>query len=148
MRKMILWAVTSLLCMSATMASATSKEEMKCNYVVKNLHLKKEKAAAFRTVCLEYIKEHKAANDAYDNLKDKLKSKMKNGSLTESEANQLLNAHWNADAAEVTVRRKYTETFKRLIGAKKTLEAFDYVNDSMKKVKGENKKKDKDDDDE
>src|SRR5574344_2603131 len=97
MRKMILWAVTSLLCMSATMASATSKEEMKCNYVVKNLHLNKEKAAAFRTVCLEYIKEHKAANDAYDNLKDKLKSKMKNGSLTESEANQLLNAHWRSE---------------------------------------------------
>ena len=78
-------------------------------------------------------------------IKDRYKASIKKGTLTDSQANQLLNAHWNSDALELAVKKKYTTIFTSCIGEKRTFLAFDYASDSMKKMKGETKKSSEDD---
>lgn len=116
--------------------SAQSKSQIKCSYVLKGLKLDKATAAKFKPLLVNYVNEMKAAKDVYDDVKDKLKPAIKSGKLTDAQANQLLNAHWNSDTRETAVKKKYTSIFISCIGAKKTFEAFDYASDSMKKMKG------------
>jgi hypothetical protein len=131
-----------------TSVSAQSKGQIKCSYVIKNLRLNKDQNSKFKPLFMNYVNELKAAKDTYDNLKNKYKPLIKKGKLSEGQAAQLLNAHWNADEKETSVKKKYTSIFILCIGAKKTFEAFDYASDSMKKMKGSNKKSSKEDDEE
>jgi len=128
-----------------TNASAQTKEQIKSSYVLKNLRLDKNTASKFKPLFLNYLKEMKEAKDVYDNVKDKYKASIKKGTLSDSQADQLLNAHWNSDAREIAVKKKYTTIFTSCIGAKRTFLAFDYASDSMKKMKGETKKSSEDD---
>lgn len=127
---------------------AQNKGEIKCNYVIKNLKLNKVQAAKFKPLFINYVNELKAAKSTYDNLKDKYKPAIKSGRLSQGQAIQLLNAHWNSDTKETAVKRKYSNIFISCIGAQKTYQAFDYASDSMKKMKGSKGKSSKDDDDE
>lgn len=126
-------------------ASAQNKEQIKSSYVLKNLRLDKNTASKFKPLFLNYLKEMKEAKDIYDNIKDRCKASIKKGTLSDSQAEQLLNAHWNSDARELAVKKKYTTIFTSCIGARRTFLVFDYASDSMKKMKGETKKSSEDD---
>jgi len=126
-------------------ASAENKEQIKSGYVLKNLRLDKTTEAKFKPLFLNYLKEMKEAKDVYDNVKDKYKAAIKKGNLTDNQAAQLLNAHWNSDAREIAIKKKYTTIFTPCIGVKRTFLAFDYASDSMKKMKGGTKKSSEDD---
>jgi len=146
MKKLIMTFLIALLpVVGITNASAQTKEQIKSSYVLKNLRLDKNTASKFKPLFLNYLKEMKEAKDVYDNVKDKYKASIKKGTLSDSQADQLLNAHWNSDAREVAVKKKYTTIFTSCIGAKRTFLAFDYASDSMKKMKGETKKSSEDD---
>jgi len=146
MMKLIMTFLIALLpVVGITNASAQTKEQIKSSYVLKNLRLDKNTASKFKPLFLNYLKEMKEAKDVYDNVKDKYKASIKKGTLSDSQADQLLNAHWNSDAREVAVKKKYTTIFTSCIGAKRTFLAFDYASDSMKKMKGETKKSSEDD---
>lgn len=146
MMKLIMTFLIALLpVVGITNASAQTKEQIKSSYVLKNLRLDKNTASKFKPLFLNYLKEMKEAKDVYDNVKDKYKASIKKGTLSDSQADQLLNAHWNSDAREIAVKKKYTTIFTSCIGAKRTFLAFDYASDSMKKMKGETKKSSEDD---
>jgi hypothetical protein len=146
MKKLIMTFLIALLpVVGITNASAQTKEQIKSSYVLKNLRLDKNTASKFKPLFLNYLKEMKEAKDVYDNVKDKYKASIKKGTLSDSQADQLLNAHWNSDAREIAVKKKYTTIFTSCIGAKRTFLAFDYASDSMKKMKGETKKSSEDD---
>lgn|SRR5574344_1232675 len=136
------------LFVAAGSSYAQDKEQIKCKYVVKKLKLDKARAAKFSPICLNYFKELAAAKSQYKALKDKMKSSIKSGKLSDAQADQLMDAHWASDARETAVKKKYAEIFKQSIGAKMAFEAFDYASDSMKKMSGGSKKKSSDDDDE
>ena len=141
MKKLIMTFLIALLPVVGVISvSAQNKEQIKSSYVLKNLRLDKNTASKFKPLFLNYLKEMKVAKDTYDDLKDRYKASIKKGTLTDSQANQLLNAHWNSDACELAVKKKYTTIFTSCIGAKRTFLAFDYASDSMKKMKGESKK--------
>ena len=145
MKLIMTFLIALLPVVGITNASAQTKEQIKSSYVLKNLRLDKNTASKFKPLFLNYLKEMKEAKDVYDNVKDKYKASIKKGTLSDSQADQLLNAHWNSDAREVAVKKKYTTIFTSCIGAKRTFLAFDYASDSMKKMKGETKKSSEDD---
>jgi Skp family chaperone for outer membrane proteins len=143
MKKLVFSLLVAMLpLMGVISASAQNKSQIKCGYVLKNLKLDKATAAKFKPLFMNYVNELKAAKDVYDNVKDKYKPAIKSGRLTDAQASQLLNAHWNSDARETAVKRKYTSVFTSCIGVRKTFEAFDYASDSMKKMKGGKKSDD------
>ena len=145
MKLIMTFLIALLPVVGITNASAQTKEQIKSSYVLKNLRLDKNTASKFKPLFLNYLKEMKEAKDVYDNVKDKYKASIKKGTLSDSQADQLLNAHWNSDAREIAVKKKYTTIFTSCIGAKRTFLAFDYASDSMKKMKGETKKSSEDD---
>lgn len=115
---------------------AQSGTELRHQYVMKNLKLDKATAEKFSPVCMSFLKEMKEAEAEYDKLKKKYKDMEKGGTLTNSQAEQLINAKLTADEAELAVRRKYVEKFKAVLPLKKVYYAFDLANDKKSKVQG------------
>lgn len=116
---------------NVTGQAQTAKEKAKCAYVIKNVKLDKAKQSPFSTTFYEYLKERKQARAPFEDMKDKLKDNIKAGTITEAQAQQLLNNKWIADEKEVQVRKKYTPIFVKIIGAKKTYDVFRFANDKI-----------------
>ena len=136
--KRILFLLTAavLLSTSATPAFAQKKLEKRYEYTLKNLKLNKETEAKFGPVLRAYLTEKKAANEKYDNLKDKYKAAEKAGTLTDSQATQLLDAKFECAAKELEVKKKYYEEFKKYLKPKKIFYAFDYASEKISKIEG------------
>ncbi len=137
MNRINLWALLLICTTLSAPAMAQSNLELRHQYVVKNLKLNKELTGKFSPVCKSYLEELKVAKSEYSKLKDKYKDAGKNGTLTNGQAEQLLNAKFEADAKELAVRKKYYEEFKKVLPLKKVYYAFDLANDKKSKVKGE-----------
>lgn len=137
MNRINLWALLLICTTLSAPAMAQSNLELRHQYIVKNLKLNKEQTGKFSPVCKNYLEELKVAKSEYSKLKDKYKDAEKNGTLTNGQAEQLLNAKFEADAKELAVRKKYYEEFKKVIPLKKVYYAFDLANDKKSKVKGE-----------
>ncbi|MDE7378454.1 MAG: hypothetical protein K2N13_05755 [Paraprevotella sp.] len=137
MNRISLWALLLICTTLSTPAMAQSNLELRHQYVMKNLKLNKELTGKFSPVCKNYLEELKIAKSEYSKLKDKYKDAEKNGTLTNGQAEQLLNAKFEADAKELAVRKKYYEEFKKVLPLKKVYYAFDLANDKKSKVKGE-----------
>ena len=128
-----------LACTFTTTLRAESKLEKRYAYTLKNLKLDKETEAKFGPVLKAYLTEKKAANKKYDDLKDKYKSAEKAGTLTDSQATQLLDAKLECAAKELEVKKKYYEEFRKILKPKKIYYAFDLSNDKMSKIEGKDK---------
>ena len=138
-RFLFLLTAVVLLSISATPAFAQKKLEKRYEYTLKNLKLNKETEAKFGPVLRAYLTEKKAANEKYDNLKDKYKAAEKAGTLTDSQATQLLEAKFECDAAELEVKKRYYTEFLKVLKPKKVYYAFDLANDKMSKIDGKDK---------
>lgn len=137
MRKIVILLLSAvLLGISATPACAQKKLEKRYEYTLKNLKLDKKTEATFGPVLRAYLTEKKAANEKYDNLKDKYKSAEKAGTLTDSQATQLLDAKFECAAKELEVKKKYYEEFKKILKPKKIFYAFDYASEKLSKIEG------------
>lgn len=123
-------------------AYAGKKSEMRVNYVLQNIGVKRDVQTKLKPLLVSYLADKKAANKAYDDLKDKLKPSINAGTLTDKQAQQLLTLKWQADEKELAVKRQYETKFKTVLSAKKTYLCFDLLNDSKSKMRG-----DKDDED-
>lgn len=140
MKKFLLCLMATLvLSMSATPLYAKSKLEKRYEYTLRGLKLDKATEAKFAPVLKAYLTEKKAANQAYDDLKDKYKTMEKAGTLTDAQAKQLLDAKFEAEAKELTVKKKYYAEFSKLLKPKKVWYAFDLSNDKMSKIEGRDK---------
>ena len=129
--------IAAICCITLAMtapAQAGEKTEKRVAYTLRNMHLNKQTQAAFEPLLRQYLAEKKVATKEYDNLKDKYKSAKKSGTLTDSQATQLLDAKFKADAAELEVKRKWRKEFLRVLTAKQTYYAFDYAGDKMSKI--------------
>lgn len=127
------WACLSVLtlslCLSVTAQASTKKDEKRLAYVVKGLKLDKNAQAKFNPLFTAYRKELREAKEVYDAPKRRMKSRIDAGTLSQNQAQSLLNAHWLADEKEVAVKKKYTPLFVKLLGAKKTYQMFRLAND-------------------
>lgn len=117
-------------------ALAGKKSDMKVAYVLKNLGVKRDVQAQLKPLLQSYLADKKTANKQYDEMKDRLKASIDNGTLTEKQAQQLLNAKWAADERELAVKRQYETKFKTVLSAKKTYLCFSLLNDSKSKMRG------------
>lgn len=137
MKRILTFALAAILIAGvSTTAIAQSKVKKRYDYTLKNLHLDKKTEAQFAPVLKAYLDERKAAGDIYDDVKDKYKAAEKAGTLTDNQANQLLEAKIKSEEQELVVRRKYTAEFKKVLKPKKVYYALDFANDSMSKIEG------------
>lgn len=120
-------------------AQAGRKSEMRVKYVLENIGVKRDVQAQLKPLLVSYLADKKAANKAYDDMKDKLKASIDNGTLTEKQAQQLLTLKWQADEKELAVKRQYETKFKTVLSAKKTYACFSLLNDSKSKMLGKEK---------
>lgn len=144
----MMMACMMLLGGATTVYAAPTKQQKKVAYTLKNLKLDATKQKALQPMLMEYLTEIKAAQKAYDDLKDKYKNDIKNGTLTDKAAQALLTAKWAAAKSETAVKEKYEKKFLTIIPAKKVWFCFDLLNDKMSKVEGKADSKGGDDDDE
>ncbi len=138
---LIVVLLTACLLLGTTQAFAQSKLEKRYTYTLKNLHLDKKTEAQFAPVLKAYLTEKKAAGDIYDDVKKKYKAAEKAGTLTDTQATQLLNAKIESEQKELDVRKKYLPEFQKVLKPKKVYYAFDLAGDKMSKIDG----KDQDD---
>ena len=136
--KQILSFILTVILLSGFSATAfaQTKVEKRYAYTLKNLRLDKATEAKFAPVLKAYLKERKAAGDIYDDVKDKYKAAEKAGTLTDSQATQLLDAKIKSEEQELVVCRKYTEEFKKVLKPKKVYYALDLANDKTSKIEG------------
>ena len=135
-KRLLSLLLLALACTFTATLHAKSKLEKRYDYTLKNLKLDKETEAKFAPVLKAYLTERKAANDKYDDLKDKYKSAEKAGTLTDSQATQLIEAKMECAAKDLEVRKKYYDLFRKVLKPKKVYYAFDLANDKMSKIEG------------
>ncbi len=121
----------------STMALAGKNADMRVAYVLKNLGIKRDLQVKLKPILDSYMADKKAANKVYDNMKDKLKPSIEAGTITEKQAQALLDAKWVAAEKELAVKKEYEKKFKTVLSAKKTYLCFDLLNDKKSKVRGE-----------
>ena len=138
MRHTALIALTALFLLSGFVCtvSAGEKLEKRYEYTLRKLKLDKATAAKFGPVLHKYLEERKAAGDKYDELKDKYKSAIKAGTLTDAQGTALMEAKLEAETRELAAKKKYYPEFKKYLKGNKVYLAFDYANDKMSKIEG------------
>lgn len=117
------------LCLTARAEGPSKKDAKRLAYVVKGLKLNKTEQTRLAPVFYAYLKQLHAAKDVYNAPKRQLKAKIDAGRLSQSEARNLLNAHWQADEKEVAVKKKYTPLFIEQLGPQRTYQLFRLAND-------------------
>lgn len=125
--------------------AAGKKDGMKINYVLKNIGVNREVQAKLKPLLASYLADKRNANKEYDSMKAKLKPSINSGTITEKQAQRLLDLKWQAAEKELAVKRQYETKFKTVLNTKKTFLCFDLINDKKSKMLGEDKKDDKED---
>lgn len=138
----ILLVVAVALMAAPTTAFAKTKLEKRYEYTLKNLKLDKQTEAKFAPILKAYLTERKAANDIYDDVKDKYKAAEKAGTITDAQAKQLMDAKLESETKELAARKKYYPEFAKVLKMKKVWYAFDLANVKMSKIEGRDKDSD------
>lgn len=120
-------------------AQKVKKSDLRVNYVLHNIGVKRDVQAKLKPIVESYLADKKAASKEYDEAKTKLKNSIKTGTLTEKQAQTLLNMKWQADEKELAVKRQYETKFKTVLPTKKVYTCFSLLNDSKSKMLGEPK---------
>lgn len=139
MKKLIpvLCTLTFVFCLSISSHAATpTKAEKRIAYTLKNLKLNEAQRKSITPMLKDYLDEIKEAKKTYSNLKDKYKTAIDKGTLTDAQAQQLLQAKFAFDIKEAGIRQKYMSKFATTIPYKKVYLCFDFINDKMSKIEG------------
>lgn len=125
------------LCLGFTaQAASPSKAEKRIAYTLKNLRLNEAQRKSITPLLQAYLSEIKEAKKPYSALKDKYKTAIDKGTLTDAQAEQLLKAKFAFDIKEAGIRQKYMPKFATAIPYKKVYLCFDFINDKMSKIEG------------
>lgn len=127
----------ALLFGAPTLMQAGKNADLRVSYVLKNMGLNKETQAKLRPLLQSYLADKKVANKEYDDMKEKLQASISNGTLTEKQAQTLLNLKWVSDEKELAVKKAYEKKFRTVLSAKKTYLCFTLLNDKKSKIKGQ-----------
>ncbi len=136
MKKISFLMLTAFMLSLSTAVFAGAKMDKRHAYTLKNLKLDKKTQAQFSPILMQYLQDKKEANKKYDDLKEKYKSAEKAGTLTDSQATQLLDAKFECAAKELEVKKRYYAEFLKILKPKKVYYAFDLANDKMAKIDG------------
>ena len=138
MKRLITLLLVAAFALTAvtTNASAKTKLEKRYEYTLKNLKLDKQTEAKFAPLLKAYLTERKAANDVYDDVKEKYKAAEKAGTITDAQAKQLMDAKLASETKELEAKKKYYPEFAKVLKMKKVWYAFDLANDKMSKIEG------------
>lgn len=135
--KRILSIALMLIALSmSNVVLAGQKQDMRVAYVLRNLGVKRDVQAKLKPLLEAYLRDKKDANKEYDNLKAKYKVAIKNGTLTDSQAESLIGLKWTAANKELGVKKAYTNKFRAVLPYKKVWYCFDLLNDKNSKVLG------------
>lgn len=113
---------------------AGEKLDKRYEYTMQKLKLDKATAAKFGPILRKYLEERKAAGDKYDVVKDKYKSNIKAGTLTDAQGKALMDAKLESETLELAAKKKYYAEFKKVLKGNKIYQAFDYANDKKSKI--------------
>ena len=127
-----------LLCLLMAIPASAKKAKVsnaqRVEYVLKNLEVKKDVKTRLKPLLENYLKDKDATSTSYDKMKDKLKPKIKLGTISDEQGQQLLDAKWAAEAKELQVKKQYEQTFKTVMPVKKVYECFRLLNDKNSKI--------------
>ncbi len=137
MKKFIITTLATAILLAMPIAiNAQSKVEKRYAYTLKNLKLDKATETKFAPILKAYLKEKKEAGDIYDDVKDKYKSAVQAGTITDKQATLLLDAKIKSEVKELEVRKKYTDEFMKVLKPKKVYYALDLANEKISKIDG------------
>lgn len=147
--------ITTTICLLAMLftftlnvsAQATSKAQKRIAYTVKNLKLNDAQRKAVTPILTAYLTDVKVAKKKYSDLKDKYKTNIDKGTLTDKMAQALLEAKFEFDGKEAAIKKSYLPKLASAIPYKKVYYCFDLINDKMSKVEGRKSKGNDDDED-
>lgn len=132
---------------TCSMAATPTKTDKRVTYTITNLRLNAQQQQALKPLLYAYLADLKEAKKQEKSLEKKYESSIKNNTLTDAQAKQLLDARWPSDARELEVKKKYCPKFMAVIPAKKVFRLFGLINDKMSKIDGKSKHNDDADDD-
>ena len=134
---LMLCTFTLAFCMGLQVsADSPTKTEKRIAYTIKNLRLNEAQRKSVTPILHSYLSEIKQAKKPYSDLKDKYKTAIEKGTLTDSQAEQLLKAKFAYNIKEAGIRQKYMPKLATAIPYKKVYYCFDYINDKMSKIEG------------
>ncbi len=133
-----------LVMLMATMGLSTnllaqSNRAARVEYVLKNVGVDAQTQKKLKPLLQKYLEKKKYETADYDDLKDDLKDRIDAGKLTDTQANRLMKAKWDADQKELDLKKEYEPKFKDVVGTSKTWYVFDLLNDKKSKVLGTKK---------
>ena len=89
--------------------AAGKKDGMKINYVLKNIGVNREVQAKLKPLLASYLADKRNANKEYDSMKAKLEPSINSGTITEKQAQRLLDLKWQAAEKEKELTIKLDE---------------------------------------
>ena len=149
MKLLICLFFSTMLATNLSAANPT-KAQKKIAYTIKGLKLNDTQKKSMQALLASYLDEIHKAKAKYSALKDKYKSAIDNGTITDKAAKAILDAKFEYEQAEVRIKLKYLPKFSEVIPTKKVLYCYSLINDKMSKIEGKNsssKSKSNDDDD-
>ena len=143
---LVLCTLTLAFCLGLrAKAASPTKAEKRIAYTLKNLKLNEAQRKSITPILQAYLAEIKEAKKTYSALRDKYKTAIDKGTLTDSQAEQLLKAKFAFDIKAAGIRQKYMPKLATAIPYKKVYYCFDFINDKMSKIEGRKSSQDDED---
>lgn len=124
-----LFLVGFMLLPSAAIAQKEYQAQIK--YVLRHLRITKEKKAELTPILTSYYEEIKEVKAPRAELRRELGAKEKKGDLSPSECNELFASKIKQEHAELDVREKYFEEFKKILTVQQAYTAIRLANDKV-----------------
>ena len=108
------------------------KQDAHVAYVLKNLSLKKDVAAKFRPLLVQYYQEIARVKAPRKALKEKHQKAEDAGKLTAQQCDELFQSKQKQEAGELEVRTRYYAKFKTVLTTPQAYQAIKLCNDKLK----------------
>lgn len=130
-RILIMSALLVALLLLPSMVVAQTSYQPQIKYVLRHMRITKEKKAELTPVLVSYYNDINQAKAARKELKRKYGEAEKNGELTAEQCNLLFASKIKQEHAELDVREKYYEEFKKILTTQQAYNAIRLANDKL-----------------
>lgn len=130
-RNLILLILIGAFMLIPTIAFSQTAYQPQIKYVLRHLRITKEKKAELTPVLVKYYNDIAEAKAARRELKRKYGEAEKKGDLTPEQCNLLFQSKIKQEHAELDVREKYYEEFKKVLTTQQAYNAIRLANDKL-----------------
>ena len=130
--KRILFLITMAACV--TLVSAQSKRQLRVTYILEQMQMDNATVAKVKPTIVAFIDALANNKDKHDEVQDKYQAAEEKGTLTDAQAEILMQSKFNKDAGELEVRRQYYARLKNIVGAAKARRILALSNDKLNKA--------------